>query len=300
MKIVVGTRGSKLAIIQTNWVVNELRVKHPEVDFSIKIIQTTGDLDQRIPLEKIGDKGIFTKEIEYELLNGTIDLAVHSMKDMPSVLPKGLKLADAPKREDARDVLILREGYSTLEDLPQGAKIGTDSKRRRYQLLKQRPDLKMIPIRGNVDTRIRKLKEENLDGIILAAAGIHRLNRKEEISCYLPIHIVLPAPAQGILALEVRDSDLEVESIINSISDKTAIIQAKAERAFMKALGGSCHIPMGAYCEVEEEMICLKGLYGDEEGQRLIYDSLKGRASEAEKIGMSLAVQMVKDLKKHI
>ena len=175
MKIVVGTRGSKLAVTQTNWVIDKLKEKHPSVEFEVKIIKTKGDLIQNVSLDKIGDKGLFVREIEQQLIDGEIDMAVHSMKDMPSSLPEGLKFASVPKREDQRDVLILKDGYNSLEDLPQGATIGTGSKRRKYQLLNHRPDLNIVSIRGNVDTRIRKIKDENLDGIVLAASGILRV-----------------------------------------------------------------------------------------------------------------------------
>lgn len=168
MKVVVGTRGSKLALTQTNWVIDELKKNNPEVDFEIKIIKTKGDLVQHLSLDKIGDKGLFVKEIEQQLLYKEIDIAVHSMKDMPSCLPAGLKFAGIPKREDPRDVLILKEGYTSIDDLPQGAKIGTGSKRRKYQLLRARPDLEIVPIRGNIDTRVRKIEDENLDGVVLA------------------------------------------------------------------------------------------------------------------------------------
>ena len=197
MKIIVGTRGSKLAVTQTNWVINKLKEKHPEVEFETKIIKTKGDLIQNVSLDKIGDKGLFVKEIEQQLIDGQIDMAVHSMKDMPSNLPEGLKFASIPKREDARDVLVLKEGYSSINDLPNGAKVATGSKRRKYQLLKYRPDLNIVPIRGNVDTRIRKIVDENLDGVVLAASGLLRVGLEDKITYYIPKDIMIPAPAQG-------------------------------------------------------------------------------------------------------
>ena len=209
MKLVVGTRGSNLALVQTNWVVDQLKKENPGVEFEIKIIKTKGDLIKDLPLDKIGDKGLFVKEIEKSLLDGEIDMAVHSMKDMPSYLPEGLKFAHSPKREDPRDALIFKEGYKSLDDLPQGARIGTGSKRRKYQLLKHRPDLEIVPIRGNIETRIKKIETEKLDGVVLAASGLRRAGLDDKIDYYIPTDIMLPAPAQGILALEIREDDKE-------------------------------------------------------------------------------------------
>ncbi|MEG1311099.1 MAG: hydroxymethylbilane synthase [Romboutsia sp.] len=295
MKIVVGTRGSKLALTQTNWVVSELKKNYPYIEFEIKIIKTKGDLIQNISLDKIGDKGLFVKEIEQQLINEEIDMAVHSMKDMPSNLPKGLKFASTPKREDPRDALILKKGYRSLDDLPSGATIGTGSKRRKYQLLKYRPDLNIVSIRGNIDTRIRKIEDENLDGVVLAASGLIRAGLHNNISQYLSIDIMIPAPSQGALALEIRDNDLQLEGIINCLKDSTTKIQVEAERGFLDGVNGSCHIPMGAYCTVEDENINLVGLYGDEEGTKLIINSISGQASKARELGLQLAELISKE-----
>ncbi len=290
MRIVVGTRGSKLALTQTNWVVQELKKANPQVDFEVKVIKTKGDLITHLPLHKIGDKGLFTKEIEQQLLDEEIDLAVHSMKDMPSVLPEGLKFASVPKREDPRDVLILRDGYNSIEDLPKGAKIGTGSKRRMYQLLKYRNDLDIVPIRGNIDTRIKKIEEENLCGIVLAASGVIRAGMQDVISYYIPTDIMIPAPAQGVLALEIRKNDKQIEDLISHIKDENTEIQVAAERSFLSGVNGSCHVPMGAYCEMKDnENIVIKGLYGDEEGQRLVIKSIQGKMKDASKLGFELA-----------
>lgn len=295
MKIVVGTRGSKLALIQTNWVVEELKKSNPHVEFEVKVIKTKGDLVTNVPLHKIGDKGLFTKEIEQELLDGVIDLAVHSMKDMPSTLPEGLKFASVPKREDPRDVLVLKDGYTSIEDLPKGAKIGTGSKRRTYQLLNHRPDLEIIPIRGNIDTRIRKIQDENLDGVVLAAAGLIRAGLENRISYYLPSDVVVPAPAQGALALEIRANDDKIEEIISHIKDEETEIQVAAERGFLKGVNGSCHVPMGAYCEIKGDRLRLTGLYGDEEGNKLIIKSKEGSVENANKLGLELAEEVLKE-----
>ena len=279
MKLVVGTRGSNLALVQTNWVVDQLKKENPGVEFEVKIIKTKGDLIKDLPLDKIGDKGLFVKEIEKSLLDGEIDMAVHSMKDMPSYLPEGLKFAHSPKREDPRDALIFKEGYKSLDDLPQGARIGTGSKRRKYQLLKHRPDLEIVPIRGNIETRIKKIETEKLDGVVLAASGLRRAGLDDKIDYYIPTDIMLPAPAQGILALEIREDDKETEKIIDSIKDDITKIQIDAERGFLIGVNGSCHIPMGAYCEIEGEKITLTGLYGDGEGKKIVVQSQEiGRA----------------------
>ena len=239
MKVVVGTRGSKLALTQTNWVIDQLKERNPQVEFEVKIIKTKGDLIQHLSLDKIGDKGLFVKEIEQQLLDKEIDIAVHSMKDMPSTLPAGLRFAGTPEREDPRDVLILKEGYKNIDDLPRGAKIGTGSKRRKYQLLKYRPDLEIVPIRGNIDTRIQKIKDENLDGIVLAAAGMIRAGMTEQISYYFPVDLMVPAPAQGALAIEIRENDLEIESLVNSIKDEVTQVRVAAERGFLIGVNGS-------------------------------------------------------------
>ena len=298
MKLVVGTRGSNLALVQTNWVVEQLKKNNPDIEFEIKIIKTKGDLIKDLPLDKIGDKGLFVKEIEKSLLDKEIDIAVHSMKDMPSYLPEGLKFAHSPRREDPRDALIFREGYKTLEDLPQGAKIGTGSKRRKYQLLKHRPDLEIVPIRGNIETRIKKIETENLDGVVLAASGLRRAGLEEKIDYYIPTDIMLPAPAQGILALEIREDDKETEKIIDSIKDNITKVQIDAERGFLIGVNGSCHIPMGAYCEVDGEKITLTGLYGDGDGKKIVIQSKEGTLADAQKIGYELAKSVLKEYEK--
>ena len=295
MKLVVGTRGSNLALVQTNWVVDQLKKENPGVEFEVKIIKTKGDLIKDLPLDKIGDKGLFVKEIEKSLLDGEIDMAVHSMKDMPSYLPEGLKFAHSPKREDPRDALIFKEGYKSLDDLPQGARIGTGSKRRKYQLLKHRPDLEIVPIRGNIETRIKKIETEKLDGVVLAASGLRRAGLDDKIDYYIPTDIMLPAPAQGILALEIREDDKETEKIIDSIKDDITKIQIDAERGFLIGVNGSCHIPMGAYCEIEGEKITLTGLYGDGEGKKIVVKSQVGTLADAPKIGYELAKSVLKE-----
>ena len=295
MKVVVGTRGSKLALTQTNWVIDQLKERNPQVEFEVKIIKTKGDLIQHLSLDKIGDKGLFVKEIEQQLLDKEIDIAVHSMKDMPSTLPAGLRFAGTPEREDPRDVLILKEGYKNIDDLPRGAKIGTGSKRRKYQLLKYRPDLEIVPIRGNIDTRIQKIKDENLYGIVLAAAGMIRAGMTEQISYYFPADLMVPAPAQGALAIEIRENDLEIESLVNSIKDEVTQVRVAAERGFLIGVNGSCHVPMGAYCEIVGDQLKLTGLYGNEEGSKLVIKTLEGSIESPIDLGVELAQLVLKE-----
>ncbi|WP_270838537.1 hydroxymethylbilane synthase [Peptacetobacter hiranonis] len=296
MKIRVGTRGSNLALIQTNWAIDRLKEKFPEVEFEVKIIKTKGDKILHLSLDKIGDKGLFVKEIESQLLEGEIDLAVHSMKDMPAEVVEGLKFAAVPKREDPRDVIILREGLNSFDELPIGATIGTGSKRRKYQLLRKRPDLNIVPIRGNIETRISKIESENLDGIVLAASGVIRADLEEKITEFLPVDLMIPAPAQGALALEIREDDEELEKMIDAIKDEISQIQTDAERSYLAGIDGSCHIPMGAYCEVDGEKLTLTGIFGDEDGEKITVASLEGDRNNPKELGSNLAKLV---LKKH-
>lgn len=296
MKIRVGTRGSNLALIQTNWAIDRLKEKFPEVEFEVKIIKTKGDKILHLSLDKIGDKGLFVKEIESQLLEGEIDLAVHSMKDMPAEVVEGLKFAAVPKREDPRDVIILREGLNSFDELPIGATIGTGSKRRKYQLLRKRPDLNIVPIRGNIETRISKIESENLDGIVLAASGVIRADLEEKITEFLPVDLMIPAPAQGALALEIREDDEELEKMIDAIKDEISQIQTDAERSYLAGIDGSCHIPMGAYCEVDGEKLTLTGIFGDEDGEKITVASLEGDRDNPKELGSNLAKLI---LKKH-
>lgn len=289
MKIRVGTRGSNLALIQTNWAIDRLKEKFPEVEFEVKIIKTKGDKILHLSLDKIGDKGLFVKEIESQLLEGEIDLAVHSMKDMPAEVVEGLKFAAVPKREDPRDVIILREGLNSFDELPIGATIGTGSKRRKYQLLRKRPDLNIVPIRGNIETRISKIESENLDGIVLAASGVIRADLEEKITEFLPVDLMIPAPAQGALALEIRENDEELEKMIDAIKDEISQIQTDAERSYLAGIDGSCHIPMGAYCEVDGEKLILTGIFGDEDGEKITVASLEGEKDNPKELGSKLA-----------
>ncbi|NLJ91129.1 MAG: hydroxymethylbilane synthase [Clostridiales bacterium] len=297
MKIVVGTRGSNLALTQTNMVVNMIKNKFPYIDFEIKVIKTKGDIIQNVAIDKIGGKEIFIKEIEKELLDGTIDMAVHSMKDMPGELPEGLKLSHSPAREDYRDVLIVREGIESLEALPKGAKIATGSKRRKYQILRHRPDLEIVPIRGNVETRISKIETENLDGVIIAAAGVNRLGLDlGKRMFHLDKSIMLPSPTQGILAIEIHDNNKKLDEILKAISHRETEIQGTIERAFLSRVGGSCKVPVGAYAQVVEDKIILEGLLGSDDGEVLIRKSITESIDRYEEVGYILADIIMKEM----
>ena len=297
--ITVGSRGSKLARVQTEWLLDRLREANPGIDFQLRVISTKGDRVQNKALDAIGDKGLFTKELEEALLSGDIDMAVHSMKDMPSALPEGLTLAEPPVREDPSDVLVTRHAITSVAELPRGAKIGTGSKRRAYQLSRMRPDFKIEGIRGNVDTRLRKLADEGFDGIILAAAGMKRIDvyHSDDYNVIpLPPDEFVCAPAQGILAVEMREDNDAVRKILEPVIDPVTAVQMAAERKFLTALDGDCHLPIGAYCTVDGDDICLTGLYGDEQGHKLVKNSMTGKAHDAEALGAALAEKLKKEV----
>ena len=276
MNFVIGTRGSKLALAQAEYVQQKLQERYPEHEFTLKIIKTKGDKIQDKSLSAIGDKGLFVKEIERELLDGEIQLAVHSMKDMPGEIPDGLCFADAWEREDPRDVLILREAKS-LSDLPAHAVIGTGSKRRAFQLLALRPDLTIVDIRGNVDTRLKKMQEQKLDGIVLAAAGLKRLHMEAVITQYLSTEEMIPAAAQGTLAIELRSQDAELRLMVNAFSDEKVQRIARTEREFLQQIGGDCHMPIGAYATIlADNTIRLQALFGDADGKHLAKCDVRG------------------------
>lgn len=277
MRYIIASRGSKLALTQTEYVRSRLAAAYPQHEFQIQVVKTKGDLILDKPLHEIGDKGVFVKEIEEKILNHEADLGVHSMKDMPSAPVCGLMFAKAWKREDPRDVLILREKKS-LEELPQGAVIGTGSRRREFQLKRLRPDLHITGIRGNVDTRLRKMLEQQLDGIVLAAAGLKRMGLEERITQYLPPAQMIHAPAQGILALEIRTDDKVLLEMINALSDEETVQAAAAERGFLELIGGDCHIPVGAaFSKHADGTYQLDVMYGNESGSRQAYAAVRGK-----------------------
>lgn len=280
MHIRVGTRASKLALWQTNHVIDRLREAYPDHTFEVVEIHTKGDKIQNVSLQKIGDKGLFVKEIEEQLLVGNIHMAVHSMKDMPSALPKGLCFADCWNREDARDVLITRKGTS-IKDLPDDAVIGTGSLRRSVQIKALHPHYRIKDIRGNVDTRIRKLDDGNYDAIIMAAAGLHRLGLQERISAYFDVEDLIPASAQGVLAIEVRSDNQELKAMLNALKDEETDICVSAERTFLAAMDGNCHVPVGAYCECKGNEYVFHALYGSDENDTVFYHGTNENALDA-------------------
>lgn len=281
MKYKVGTRGSVLALAQTDLVIDRLKNAYPDDSFEAVVIRTTGDKRLDVSLDAIGGKGVFVDAIEAALQRGEIDMAVHSMKDMPEQPAQGLIFATAWEREDPRDVLITREGLK-FEQLPLHARIGTGSKRRMYELCSLRPDLTIVPIRGNIDTRIRKLQEEKLDGIVLAAAGLKRIHRESEITQFFPVEEVIPAPAQGVLAIELRESDSALLQKLDALSDAATARLVDAERTFLKEIGGDCHLPAGAYASEEADgTLTLLALFGNEDGSRLAKTSVSGEDAKA-------------------
>jgi hydroxymethylbilane synthase len=289
----IGTRGSQLALYQANWVKEKLIKAHPSLNVTLIKIRTTGDKVQDTPLAKIGGKGLFVKEIEEALIQRRIDLAVHSIKDVPTEFPKGLHLSVITQREDPRDVLIARDG-KPLKDLPQKAKIGTSSLRRRAQLLHFRSDLELVSLRGNLDTRLKKLKTMNLDGIVLALAGVKRLGLEERITEIIPTEISLPAIGQGALGIETRMGDKEIEEQIQFLNDQDSWITVSAERAFLKKLEGGCQVPIAAFAKTVGTIIFIEGLVGTVDGKRLIRDHLEGPLEKAESLGIQLAESLLK------
>ncbi|AWX55261.1 MULTISPECIES: hydroxymethylbilane synthase [Brevibacillus] len=273
----VGTRRSKLALTQTNWVVDQLKGFAPEADFELHEIVTKGDRILDVTLSKVGGKGLFVKEIEQSLFDKETDFAVHSLKDMPAELPEGLVIGAIPKRVDPRDVLLSKDG-KTLDELPQGALVGTSSLRRSAQILAHRPDIQIESLRGNIDTRMRKLAEGNFDAIILAAAGLERVNFEGEISQFLPVEISLPAVGQGALAIECRADDEETLALLKQFDDAPTRLAVTAERSFLHKLQGGCQVPIGAYATVgENNEITLTGMVGSPDGKQIFKNTATGQ-----------------------
>jgi hydroxymethylbilane synthase len=289
--IKIGSRGSALALAQAGWVKRTLEQSGVSVD--IIVIKTSGDRFVDRTIQFLGGKGVFTKEIEDALLGGEIDLAVHSMKDLPAELPEGLAIAAVPEREDPRDVVVSRNNIR-LEHLPKGASVATGSLRRKAQILNYRSDLSLVPIRGNVDTRLRKLETEPLDAIVLAAAGLKRLGRQDRISEYLSPDICLSAVAQGALAIETRVDEPSRQAVAFMNHD-SSFLEVTAERALLRKLGGGCHVPIAARAVVDGELINLTGMVADTDGRRVCRGSISGPTAEAVALGTALAERLLRD-----
>lgn len=293
-KIIIGSRGSDLALWQANFVKKELKRAHKNLRVEIKLVKTKGDKILDVSLSKIGDKGLFTKELEVALLNNEIDIAVHSLKDLQTEIPRGLKLAAVTKRHDVEDVLIARKKRMTIEKLPEGATVATGSLRRKSQLLHMRPDLNIVDLRGNVPTRIKKFEESDWDAIILARAGVERLKLKKHISSIIPKDVILPAVGQGALGIEINAKNKFAEEVVKAIHDENTYCAALAERALLKTLEGGCQVPIGAFAEVRSNGLYLEGYVGSLDGAETYYAKIRGKKSEAELLGKSLAKALLK------
>ena len=305
--LIIGTRGSPLSIIAAGIVSSRIKKAFPELSIIIKKIRTEGDNDRTTPIPDLNYKkgdGIFTTLIEKELLNGSIDIAVHSLKDLPTLLPRGLIIGAVLERDDPRDVLISRDKLK-LKDLPNHATIGTDSPRRSAQLLAFRKDINVKSLRGNVQTRIQKLFRGDYDAIVLSAAGILRLGLSRKITQYLPLDIMLPAPGQGAVAVEIRDGDGEIMEITCSINHKPTELAVNCEREFLLNLGGGCRVPIGAHSNLKDGVLTLDGMISNNDGTQIFREVLKSNYSGYKKIGMRLAKLLLKKgakkiLKEHL
>jgi hydroxymethylbilane synthase len=290
-KITIGTRGSQLALWQTNWVKAEIQKRHPAIEVEVLIISTKGDRVLDVSLPKLGEqgKGLFTKELEDAILEGRVDLAVHSLKDLPTELPAGLHIGAICEREDVRDALVGGTQIKSFNELPQRALIGTSSLRRQAQLRTARPDLVIEPVRGNVDTRLRKLDEGQYDAIVLAAAGLHRLGHANRITEHLSEDLMLPAVGQGALAIETREFDAATAEIVRVLNHEETRLACTAERAFLKGLGGGCLVPIAAHATIESNTMTLNGLVASPDGSEAVRGKQTGLSNDAEVIGRLLA-----------
>ena len=293
-KIIIGSRGSDLALWQANFVKHELERKNKNVSIEIRIIKTKGDKILGVALSKIGDKSLFTKELEVELLNKRIDLAVHSLKDLQTEIPKGLKLAAVTKRYNVHDVLIARKKGTTILKLPENATVATGSLRRKCQLLHIRPDLNLVELRGNVPSRIKKFSKSDWDAIILARAGVERLNLHKHISSIIKTDVMLPAVGQGALGIEIRSDNKFVNEVVKSIHHENTYREVLAERALLKTLEGGCQVPIGAFAKVKKNGLFIDALVGSLDGSLTFRKSIRGSKNNPEKLGKKLAKDLIK------
>lgn len=294
-KIIIGTRGSQLALWQTNWVKAQIEKRHSGIEVEIEVISTKGDRVLDVSLPKLGEqgKGLFTKELEEAIFEHRVDLAVHSLKDLPTELPAGLHIGAICEREDVRDALVARGAIKSLDQLPERALIGTSSLRRQAQLRAVRPDLVIEPIRGNVDTRLRKLDEGQYDAIVLAAAGLHRLGHADRITEHFSEDLMLPAVGQGALAIETREDDAATAEIIHELNHEATRLACIAERAFLKGLGGGCLVPIAAHATIQGDVMTLSGLVASPDGSKIVRGKQSSSLHDAELIGEQLADELL-------
>ncbi|PWK15824.1 hydroxymethylbilane synthase [Tumebacillus permanentifrigoris] len=289
-RIVVGTRKSPLALTQTNWVLDQLKKHHPDLEIGMEQIVTKGDRILDVTLSKVGGKGLFTKELEQAMYDGTVDFAVHSLKDMPNEMPEGLMIVAITHREDPRDVLISRGGV-LFADLPLGAKVGTSSLRRAAQLRAARPDLEIVSLRGNINTRLAKLEEQELDAIVLAAAGLERMGWSDKITERLSPELCIPAVGQGALAIECRSKDADVRELLSVLEDPATRRIITAERTVLGKLNGGCQIPIGAFAELEGDELRLTGIVGSADGAILLRETATGH--DPVELGNLIATRLI-------
>lgn len=293
--VVIGTRGSELALWQSNNVKSLLETLHSDVTVELKTIKTTGDKILDSPLSRIGEKGLFTKELERALLDNIVDLAVHSLKDIPTVIPEGLAISAVTKREDVRDVFVVHpaKSHKSLENLPSGASIATGSLRRRCQLLHLRPDFRIIDIRGNLSTRMKKLEDSSWDGMLLARAGMIRLGWENRITQILPPDLLLPAVGQGALGIEIRVEDEALNSLVAPLHHDETASAVRGERALLRFLEGGCQVPIGTYGRIEGKTFFLDAMIGSLDGKRIVRGSINGDPKESERLGIELGQKLL-------
>lgn len=292
--LVIGSRGSKLALWQADQARERLRTLNPQTEIHIEVIKTTGDV-KKDPLSVIGGKGVFTKELEDALLDKRIDIAVHSLKDLPTILPGDLTIGAICEREDARDALVLRSGVEadSILNLPQGAVVGTSSQRRLAQLKALRPDVVVNDLRGNVDTRIRKLDDGQYDAVILACAGLVRLGLADRISASIPVNEMLPAVGQGAIGIEIRSDNEFAAEAVGRLDHRETRVACLAERAFLRALGGGCQLPIAGHATIDRDQLTIEGLVAKPDGSQILRDRSIGPVDHAEAIGAALAAQLI-------
>ncbi len=301
-QIIIGTRGSPLALWQATWVQGLIREEYPDITVELQVIRTTGDNRLETSLAEIGGKGLFLKEIEEKLATREVDIGVHSMKDVPAELPEAFTIGAILKREDPRDVLVSAQ-YASLVDLPKKARIGTGSVRRLSQIKNLRPDIEIVPLRGNVETRLQKMKSEKLHGVILAAAGLHRLGFQEKISDYISPKFLLPSAGQGAVGIEIRKSDKKLSSLLQFLNHEATASAVMAERAFVKALDGDCRLPIAALGEIDAKNLSslkLRAFIATPDGSQCQRGELTGSAENPEDLGLRLAQKFLDESAKDI